>query len=298
MTTATVATFVTAAGTPQPEPYHFGWRYVRRELADGNFVIDEVPLTLEDVLYPEEGDQVTHSKIHQRTVKYLVNVLEARLSQNPAAAVLDDTRVAWDVPGLRPNGPDIAVVLGVREQRNWSTFDVAKEGVRPALIIEMTSPETRGIDLLAKVDIFAEAGVAQYIIVDIRQWKGAETLYLIGYQLDPQGYQLIVPNEQGWLWLDAVGLWMGLRDNQVECYDEAGNRIGDYVDIDAARIEAEARADAEATRADAEATRADAEAAARAEAEARAQAEAAARAATELRLQNLEAELRRLRGDS
>jgi len=44
------------------------------------------------------------------------------------------------------------VILGVREQRNWSTFDVARERVRPALLIEVTSPEKRAIELTAKLE--------------------------------------------------------------------------------------------------------------------------------------------------
>jgi Uma2 family endonuclease len=264
------------ANSDPSEPYYYGWRYVRRELGDGNYIVEEIPLTLEDVLYPQEGDQVTHSKLHQRTVKYLVNVLEARLAHDPTAAVLDDVRVAWDVPGLRPNGPDVAVVFGVRAQRNWSTFDVSEEGVRPALIIEVTSPETRGIDIINKVEIFALAGVAQYIIVDVRQWKGVDTLYLLGYQLTARGYEVLAPDELGRFWIEPLGVWIGLLDNRVTCFDAAGAPIGDYPEVDTARAEAEARAET---------------------AEARAAAEAQARVQAEARLRKLEAELRRLRGE-
>ena len=38
----------------------------------------------------------------------------------------------------------LAVIFGVRERQNWGTFFVAKEGVRPALIIEVTSPNVVG----------------------------------------------------------------------------------------------------------------------------------------------------------
>lgn len=55
--------------TPTPEgagevadPFRYGWRYVQRE-ENGTLLIEQVPLTLEDVLHPREGDQVTHSAI-------------------------------------------------------------------------------------------------------------------------------------------------------------------------------------------------------------------------------------------
>jgi Uma2 family endonuclease len=274
MTTTTLAK--PSADAAQPDPYLYGWRYVRRELPDGGVAYDQVPLTLEDVLHPQEGDQVTHSKAHQRICKYLTNVFEARLSADPTAVVLDDVRVAWDVPDLKPHGPDIAVIFGVRKQQNWSTFDVAKEGVRPTLIIEVTSPETRGIDRSEKLDEYEQAGVPFYVIIDSSSIKGRKHLRLVGYHRTPNGYDLLASDKRGWLWLEPVGVWIGVRDDQIECYDESGNLIDDYTQLDLARAEAEARAET---------------------AEARAKAEAAARVEAEVRLHSLEAELRRLRSD-
>jgi Uma2 family endonuclease len=288
MTTATLEN--PAADTVQPDPYYYGWRYVQRELPDGGETIEQVPLTLEDTLYPEEGDFIVHSKAHEDTCNYLANVFNARLSGDPTAVVLNDVRVAWDVPGLRPNGPDIAVIRGVGTQRNWSTFDVAQEGVRPDIIVEITSPETRSNDLIAKVEIYALAKVPRYIIVDTRIWDGHETIYLIGYHLTPRGYEVLAPDEVGRFWLEPVGVWLGIRDNRVTCFDAAGEPIGDYPELDAARIEAEARAETAEARAETAEARAET-------AEARAVAEATARAQAEQRLRELEAELRRLRGE-
>jgi len=290
MTTTTPETVASAAGD-QTDPYHYGWRYVRRPQPDGSARIEQVPLTLGDVLHPEEGDQVTHSRDHERFRKYIANVLEARLRADAGAAVLIDVRVAWDVPDLKPHGPDIMVVFGVHEHKNWSTFDVAREGVRPTLIVEITSPETRQLDLYDKVDEYELAGVPFYIIVETYTARRAAFRRLKGYRLEEGVFTVLAPDERGWLWLEPVGMWMGVRDNQIECYDAAGNLIGDYNDIDAARVEAEARAAAEAE------ARVEAEARAAAEAEARVEAEARA-AAIEARLRDLEAELRRLRGES
>ena len=76
-------------------------------------------------------DRVTHRAEHQRRRRYLCDIFEAQLRHDPTAVVLDDVRVAWDIPDLGAHGPDIAVILGVRERQNWSTFDVAQEGVAP-----------------------------------------------------------------------------------------------------------------------------------------------------------------------
>lgn len=261
---------------PADDPYRYGWRYIRRDLPNGDYELDRVPLTLRDVLHPQEEDFIVHSFEHEATCTYLQNILQARLAHDPSAVVLRDVRISWDLPELKPHGPDIAVVFGVRERRNWSTFDVAQEGARPALIIEVTSPETRRNDLYDKLMEYDQAGVAFYIIVDAYERRGVPNWRLLGFQNTPEGYLVLPPNERGRLWMEPVRLWIGLHNHHIECYDEAGNPIGDYVQVKAALTEAEARA---------------------AEAEKRAAAEAEARAAAETRLRELEQELRRLRGE-
>ncbi|MFQ3684565.1 MAG: hypothetical protein SNJ51_20050, partial [Roseiflexus sp.] len=67
-------------------------------------------------------------------------------------------RIAWDIPELRAHGPDVTVIPAIRERQNRSTFDVAVEGVRPARIVEITSPEVRALDVENKVEHYARAG--------------------------------------------------------------------------------------------------------------------------------------------
>ena len=302
---------VAAPPLPDDAAFRYGWRYMRHPRPDGAAELVPVPLTLDDVLHPEEEDHVTHSEAHQRRCVYLYNVLRARVADDPTAVVLQDVRIKWDVPEVRPHGPDLMLIRGVREKRNWSTFDVAQEGVRPELIIELTSPETASLDRSHKLDQYDLVGVPLYIIIDTVITRTQTGLRLLGYTQTGTGYQILTPNERGWLWLAPVRLWLGIEDDEVVCYDEAGAPIADYTEVAAARDAAEARAAAEADRAAAEAARAAAEAQARSDAERRAAAEAAraaaeaqarsdaeARAASaEARLRELEAQLQRLQGE-
>jgi hypothetical protein len=133
---------------------------------------------------------------------------------------------------------------------------------------------------------------------------------LILYRWRPGGYERIAADEQGRVWLEPVGLWLGLsRDPQdgfvrLACFDrETGQEVGDYAAIrqelkasQALRADAERRAQEEGrARADAERraqeegrARADAERA-RADAERRAQADATALAEALARIRELEA---------
>jgi colicin import membrane protein len=291
------------APLPEDDPFRYGWRYVRRPTPDDPDHLEQVPLTLEDVLHPEVGDFIVHSDRHETDRMYLTAVLRARLEPHGQAIVLSDVRVAWDVPDLRPHGPDVMVIPGLRERRDWSTFDVAEEGVRPALIIEITSPETRENDVVRKVVHYARAGVAQYVIVDNLGRRGERQLRLLDYRLVGDTYRLQPPDERGWVYLEVAGLWLGVEGDHVVCYTDDGTAFGDYATVVQQAAEAEARARAAEEQAQREAAaRAEAEALARAAAEQarmaeeQAQREAAARAALEARLRELETELRRLQG--
>lgn len=253
--------------------FRYGWRYVRRVLPDGTVNFDQVPLTLEDILHPEEEDFRVHSDAHNDDCAYLKQVIRQRLPRD--GVVLSDCRVSWGVRGLRAHGPDIVVFRGVRRRRDWRTFYVAQEGARPLLVIEITSPDTRQTDLVNKVDHYHRAGVPLYVIVDaVVEEADERQLEPIGYRHTPSGYERFAPDERGWLWLEPVGLWLGVEGTRVYLYDPSGNKIVIYSDVEGAR---------------------EAEAQARAEAETRAKDEAKARKAAEQRIRELEAELRSAR---
>ena len=113
----------------EPDPYRYGWRYVRVTRPDGTKAFDQVPLTQDDVLFPEEDDFIVQNTAHNADRGYLDDVFNDRLNDNPTAVVLADCRVDWNIPGVRPLGPDIAVFLGVKRfpADGWDTFDMRAE---------------------------------------------------------------------------------------------------------------------------------------------------------------------------
>jgi hypothetical protein len=84
-----------------------------------------------------------------------------------------------------------------------------------------------------KVEHYARAGVPWYAIVDIRRRKRTGIhLRLLGYRLTEAGVYAPVPlNEQGRLWLEPVGIWLGTREVELLCYDTDGNELYDYPDM-------------------------------------------------------------------
>ena len=245
------------------DPFRLGWRYVTVRRPDGTEVSEQVPLTAEDVLFPEEGDFIVQTDYHSIDMAYLLTLFRAWLADDPDALALSDCRVDWNIPGVRPLGPDLAVFSGVGPRHGEiATFDLAAEGARPVLVIEITSPATRKNDLGIKGDFYHRAGVPLYVIADATEDPGGgRRLELIAYRYAAAGYRKVKPDARGWIPLAPLGLSLGVvRDERTDCdrlacFDaKTGEEVGDYTAVSRAlAAEAAARAEAEARAAEAEA---------------------------------------------
>jgi len=257
MTPTATNGFTRPAPTPATDPYFYGWRDVVRELPGGGTETYRVPLTEYDVLHPQEDDHIAHTDVHDTDCHYLKNVFQAQTALDPSALVYHDVGVYWDDPALGHHSPDLTVIFGARFPRTVpGMFHVAREGVRPTLLVEIVSPSTRNVDLNDKVREYHQAGVPLYVIADRDRPEGPPRL--IGYRHAPGGYEEFPPDDRGRLWLEPVRLWLGTVDNRVVCYDEAGRELGNYTAVTQALAGAEARAAEAQARVDAEARRADA----------------------------------------
>ncbi len=223
------------------DPYRFGWRYVRRELADGSEVYDQVPLSWEDLLYPEEEDFVVESPTHRRDYDYCHDALETLYRDDGSVVVLGNCRIDFAAAGVRPLGPDVVVLFGVHQWLRQATFEVAVEGGWPVVVIEVPSPSTRSHDLANKPDLYNRAGVEKYVIVD-RGWQGTDPPRLIGYQRGPQGWLHLPTDARGWLDLSPVSVFLGLEGDRAWLYHAAtGARLPDLTGATIAMENAEAK---------------------------------------------------------
>ncbi len=232
------------------DPFPYGWRYVKRLSPNGAGQLKKTPLTLEDILHPEEEDCHLPSDPHTEDTCYLRNSFRIRLVKTRGAVVLSDCRIAWDRRGKYAHSPDCAVIFKVRKKQRWSTFNVVLEKTKPSLVVEITSPKTRSTDLVDKVAEFAVQGVPHYVIADAHEDENGRWISLLDHHLSPQGgaYYTLPPNENGRVWLPEVDLWLGAEDGQLVCFDKRGKRIATNVEEHQARLEAEQKAAALAAR--------------------------------------------------
>jgi Uma2 family endonuclease len=249
-----------------------GWRYRRVQRPDGSEELEQVFLTADDFMNPQEGDIMPEDTFHSETVRLLCNFLIRYLARRkPALKVFADLVIRWTPYRLPNSAPDVCVIPNVQDSaRRRRSFDVGDEGTQPILVIEVVSEEYRKEDRDQKVRRYEQAQVAEYVIFDQRRERGRYVDEVIGYRLEEGRYRPLIPNEDGVILCKTVGLWLGMENGRPFALDmETGERL-------LTDAELEARAEAEAQRAEAEAK---------------------ARAEAEARLAALEAELKRLRGE-
>lgn len=257
---------------PADDPYFYGWRMVPRWDGRGGQTWEKVPLTPWDVLHPEEEDFIVHNDAHDRDIHHLKDIFEERVAGRVGMKVLCDHRILWEIPKLGAHGPDVIVLENLNKP--WDptrgTFPVKEMGAKPLLIVEVTSPSTRYIDLDEKVEEYHAAGVPLYVVVDRRDGAdGREFAILIGYRATPDGY-VRMPHDPKGVWVEPLKLWIQAEGDRVVCEDEYGSRIPDRAELRRQINTEKARADAAQL----------------------------ARQNAEQKMKELEAELRRLRGET
>ncbi len=156
-------------------------------------------------------------------------------------------------------GPDFFLVKDTEKRPRPSWVIWEEDGQYPNVIIELLSPSTEAVDRGLKKTLYQDRfRTPEYF------WFSPETLEFQGFRLVRAQYEGILPNEQGWLWSQELGLYLGIEGRHLRYFTVTGDRVltpEETAEAEAQRAEAEAqRAEAEAQRAEAEAQRAEAEA--------------------------------------
>ncbi|MBW8875593.1 MAG: Uma2 family endonuclease [Acidobacteria bacterium] len=213
------ADWETETASENADPFRYGWRWRSVRLPNGKVIDEQIPLTAEDLLDPQPGDEVGQSQAHWELLFLLARILDQYYELRDDVTLVVDLKMFWGIPGSPRSSPDLSVVPGVREKfdQERRSFDVAKEGVRPCLIVEVVSsedPEIRGNDYVKKVETYQQAGIPEYLLLDPPTSFTSGRLLLTGYRLGPDGtYQQIQPDSQGQLLSETTGLLFGVEED-------------------------------------------------------------------------------------
>jgi Uma2 family endonuclease len=146
---------------------------------------------------------------HGRTDFYVgVNTFVYYSLEQARAVAEEESRV---LPKLAFRGPDVFWVGGVdrnRERKAWIAWE--EDGRLPDVIFEMLSPSTAKKDRTEKRDLYARVfRTPEYFLYE------PETRKLEGLRLAGRFYQPIQPDENGRLWSDQLGAYVGLWNGSV-----------------------------------------------------------------------------------
>ena len=235
----------------------------------------------EDYFPSEETRPVGESDWHYLSINTAFQLLRHFFAEPSDVYIAANHFIYWDrtQKGLVA-APDLYVVKGAG-RRPRSSYKLWEEGGRtPDVVFEFASEETGKQDLGAKKDLYEQAlGVPEYFLFDPTGRIYPERL--LGYRLEGGVYQPIrlvdgrLPSIQLGLELLAEGILLRFFD------PARGALIPTPAEIEAARHQAEERAETEAT--------------VRRQAEDRAETEAAVRRQVEAETAQLRAELDALR---
>ena len=128
-------------------------------------------------------------------------------------------------------GPDFFAVLdidGSYPRQGWVVWQ--EEGRYPDVIVELMSESTANVDITTKKDLYERIfKTPDYFVYDPFDPNSLQGWHL---NLD-QGYQELTRNEQGWLWCQRLGLWLGTWQGIIDrneavwlrFYDQQGNLV-------------------------------------------------------------------------
>ncbi len=111
-------------------------------------------------------------------------------------------------------GPDFFFVRGASrtDRASWVIWE--ESGQFPHVIIELLSESTASVDRTTKKDLYADRfQTPEYF------WFGPKTLEFKGFRLINGQYEPILPNPQGYLWSQELGLFLGILDRKLRYFD-------------------------------------------------------------------------------
>jgi len=226
----------------------------------------ELELQMPDATKLLSDEPEMESSLHYMQLLLLVTCLEWAWQERNDFFIGANLTIYYSRQQLKSRdfrGPDLFLVKNTtRKPRNsWVVWE--EDGRYPDLIIELLSNSTANVDRTTKLDLYAERfHTPEYF------YFSPETLEFAGFKLDFNKYRPIKPNEQGWLWSEALGFFLGISDRQLRYFSLEGIMLptpqeaakNEILKANQASQRAEwasQRADQESQRADQESQRAD-----------------------------------------
>jgi Uma2 family endonuclease len=188
--------------------------------------------------YPESnGKPMAETDVHRNWMSWIIEILQF-FFRGMHVYVSGNLLIYYHRGDPKKRvAPDVFVVRDC-EQRLRRVYKIWEEGKGPSFALEVTSKKTRRQDLGPKKELYAQLGVAEYLLYDpLGEWLKPA---LQGFRLVEGIYLPWEPDEKGNLVSEQLGIRFHLEDGQLVLFNAA---TGERLKRDIERAEdAEARA--------------------------------------------------------
>jgi hypothetical protein len=180
----------------------------------------ELELQMPDARKLLSDEPEMESSLHYMQLLLLVSILEWAWREKNDFFIGANLTIYFSRQQLKHRdfrGPDFFLVKNTtREPRNsWVVWE--EDGRYPDLIIELLSDSTTKVDQTTKRELYAQRfHTPEYF------YFSPETLEFAGFKLDFNQYVPITPNDQGWLWSESLGFFLGIYDSQLRYFSLEG----------------------------------------------------------------------------
>lgn len=151
------------------------------------------------------------------------------------------------IPGgdVEQLAPDLLVAWVPVHDR--SSYDVGREGVPPAFVLEVVSPESRTRDLDIKPARYERMGVEEYALYAPPRADGSPLIQpqLQGFRRDPSSSTFVrwEPDPEGRLYSEVLDLWLAVRGDELRVQRIDGNWVPTPAEVRQSGRQAQAELD-------------------------------------------------------
>jgi Uma2 family endonuclease len=184
-------------------------------------ILDEFPQLPPTNLYSDEPPLETD--FHRDQIDLLIRLLKYHWQDRSDFYISGNLTIYYNKQQLKSRdfrGPDVFIVLGAekRNRRSWAIWE--EGGKYPNVVIELLSSATAAVDKNEKKELYQDVWrVPNYY------WFHPQTMEFAGFSLNNGRYEPISPTEQGWLWSEQLGLFLGVHDEQLRWWTAQGELI-------------------------------------------------------------------------
>jgi Uma2 family endonuclease len=183
----------------------------------------ELELQMPDAKKLLSDEPEMESSLHYMQLLLLVTCLEWAWQEREDFFIGANLTIYFSRQQLKNHdfrGPDFFLVKNTtREPRNsWVVWE--EDGRYPDLIIELLSDSTANTDRTTKRKLYAERfHTPEYF------YFSPDTLEFTGFRLDGSTYIEIPENEQGWIWSQELGLFIGIHEQKLRYFSLEGSLL-------------------------------------------------------------------------